>query len=116
MCCPDYKPPSTSSPPLTELEPPQYFSNNVVEIMKSPKQHRHWHLINHEHCGQNGGQHITPTILNRFVANKFVWMALLIQQKRNYETRMNCVGSIINSKYVLTSARCLQDFEDDFKL
>ena len=111
MCCPDYVP-----PPSPELEPPQFTTNNVVDKVKVPKQHPNWHLINHEHCGQNGGQHITPTILNRFVANKFIWMALLIQQKRNSEIRMNCVGSIINNRYVLTSARCLQDSQDDFRL
>lgn len=39
-------------------------------------------------------------------ADEYSWTASLV-----YEKESECVGSVINSRYVLTSARCVDDVQ-----
>ncbi|XP_055378830.1 serine protease 7 isoform X2 [Condylostylus longicornis] len=88
--------PSVSSP-VSQNQPRLRSNGNSATLPKPPL------------CGNEG---ISPKIYGGSDASleEFPWMALLIYTKPSTgQMSMNCGGSLINDRYVLTAAHCLKE-------
>ncbi|XP_013170762.1 PREDICTED: serine protease easter-like isoform X1 [Papilio xuthus] len=89
---------------MINMRTPDYDPNEKFEIEKHPN----INLLSVE-CGDTDGSKIVGG--NRTTLYEFPWLAIIMHKTDGNSLSMNCGGSLINARYVLTAAHCIKGRE-----